>query len=228
MRRPLILAITLALAACGDRADPAPAPIESLEQATAAASEASVSGPSFADWDGRLHELVTLDMAAEAAGLAAADAEAKAEPGAAMITYRWASERTRDVMGTRMPAWDEVFVGYLNANVPPEQFAARFTPVSDEAREQAADDAERRAREKGLDDQNARLARDLVASLSEVKPSTPVDGLGDAAVWESANPGMLHVLVNNTSLQLRVTVSDDDVANRDATVALARRVVDQL
>jgi len=235
MRIPLLMAMTLALVACGGESDPASTAQKELDAALenaaalgASAASGKVSGPSFADWDGRLQELVTLEMAAEAAGLSAADAETKAPPGAPTIIYRWPSERTREVMGRRMPAWDEVLVGYLTTVVTPEAFQARFAPVPEEARRRAVEESDRRAREKGLDEQQRAMARNMVAALSERAPSQPVPGVGDAAVWQQNSPGMLHVLANGTTLQVRVTISDDDATNREASIALARRMLDRL
>lgn len=235
MRIPLTLAMVLALAACGRQEQAEPSARAELEarlaearELGASAAEGRVSGPSFADWDGRLQELVTLEMAAEAAGRPAAEAETKAPPGAPTITYRWPSDRTREVMGHRLPAWDEVLVGYLTTRVTPEAFQARFAPVPEEARRRAVEESDRRAREKGLDEQQRAMARQMVDALSERAPSQPVPGLGDAAVWQQNSPGMLHVLANGTTLQVRVTVSDDDDRNREASVALARRMLEQL
>lgn len=235
MRTPLILAMALALAACGGPSEPAPpasgdldARLAEARALGASAAAGKVSGPSFADWDGRLQELVTLEMAAEAAGRPAAEAETKAAPGAPTVTYRWPSDRTREVMGHRLPAWDEVLVGYLTTQVSPEAFQARFAPVPEEARRRAVEESDRRAREKGLDEQQRAMARQMVDALSERAPSQPVPGLGDAAVWQQNSPGMLHVLANGTTLQVRVTVSDDDDRNREASVALARRMLEQL
>lgn len=241
MRTAIFLTSTLLLAtACGTNAPGASAPGAALDpdadselQATLreagdARDDASNGGPSFADWEGRLDELLTLEMAAEAAGRPAPEAKTKYRPGGHTITFSWPTDRQREVMGMTLPASDQVGIGYMQTRTDEAFFRSRFAKTTDAQREQLEQEADRETAERGMDAASNQVAKDLLGELSKVHPIEEVDGVGDVAIWEMGElEQVLHVLVNGTSLQVKVDVGDP-TRNRDASIALARRLVEQL
>lgn len=239
MRTIVLLSSLLLLAtACGGDVPSGDAPAQALPadalselQATvreASDGGAAGSGPSFADWGERLDELLTLELAAEATGRAAAEADTRYQPGGHTLVYRWKTDRQQEVMGLTVPAHDIATIGYLRTGVDEPFFRSRFAATTDEQKQQLEKEADRQVAERGMDAGSAQVAKELLGELSKVNPNEEIPGIGDVAIWEMGErEQVLHVLVNGSALQVRVDVGDP-AANREASIALARRLVERL
>ena len=213
-------------------ADVAADPATSLAAAAEAApgqAAAQPEGPSFAPWKDRLDELLTLELAAEVAGLPASAAEKDYIDGLPQIAYAWPSERKQEYAGMQLAKKNRVSIGHIQTGVTPALFRSRFVAATaaDEAR--LDQEVDRQVAEGRMDAKKAGQVRDLASALGEVSPSEEVPGLGDVAVWETGeHEQVLYLLVNGSSLRITVDLSDDPNANRDASIALARRLIDRL
>ncbi|MBW8366974.1 MAG: hypothetical protein K0M70_03845 [Arenimonas sp.] len=234
MRSPTLLACLAALLiGCG----PAPAPSGAGDQPSAvplgadvaARSPSIAAGPSFGPWKNRLDELLTLELAAEAAGLPAAAAEKDYIDGLPQIAYTWPSDRKEAYGGMQLSKKNRVSIANIQTGVTPEFFRSRFRAASETELAQVDKEADRQAAERGLDKPQAADVSDLAAALSAVSPSEELTGVGDLAVWETGeHEQVLYVLFNGSSLRMTVDISDDPDANRAAAVALARRLIQRL
>ncbi len=231
MHRLTPLAVLAALlTGCG----PAPVPPDAASEirragARGLADTATEPGPSFGPWKNRLDELLTRELAAEIAGLPAAAAEKDYIDGLPQIAYSWPSERKQEYAGMQLARKNRVSIAHIQTGVTPEFFRSRFVAVSEAGMEQVDEEADRQAAERALKGAQAGAMRDLAAGLARVSPSQELPGIGDVAVWETGeHDQVLYVLLNGSSIRMTVDISDNPDTNRDAAVALARRVIERL
>lgn len=234
MRNPALPAVLAALLiGCG----PAPAPTDSAgiagpsaADASAAAPAATGQGPSFGPFRKRLDELLTRELAAEIAGLPADAAEKGYIDGLPQIDYAWPSERTEEYAGMQLAKKNRVSIAHVQTDVTPQLFRSQFVAPPSESEPVRANEAlARQASERGLDAAQAGAAGGLVTELAKARPSQELSGIGDAAVWETGeHEQVLYVLLNGSSIRMTVDISDDPDTNREAAVALARRLIDRL
>lgn len=233
MRRLILPALlTTLLIGCG----PASAPPDSAGLTAPAAADAPAAaaadkqqGPSFGPFRKRLDELLTRELAAEIAGLPADAAEKDYIDGLPQIDYAWPSERTEEYAGMQLAKKNRVSIAHVQTGVTPELFRSQFVAPTeaDLARANEALDAE--ASKRGLDAAQAGAAGGLVSELAKVRPSQELPGIGDVAVWETGeHEQVLYVLLNGSSIRMTVDISDDPDTNREAAVALARRLIERL
>lgn len=233
MRNPTLPAVLAALLiGCG----PAPVPTDSAGVAGPAAADASAAapaatgqGPSFGPFRKRLDELLTRELAAEIAGLPADAAEKDYIDGLPQIDYAWPSERTEEYAGMQLAKKNRVSIAHVQTDVTPQLFRSQFVAPSEAELARANEALARQASERGLDAAQAGAAGGLVSELAKVRPSQELPGIGDAAVWETGeHEQVLYVLLNGSSIRMTVDISDDPDTNREAAVALARRLIDRL
>ena len=241
MRRlPLFVCLAALATGCG----PATAPSDAGRAATPSAaadggadgasaavarSGADADGPSFAPWRGRLDELLTAELAAEVAGRPASEAERDYIDGLPEIAYAWPSDRTEQYAGMTLAKKDRVSVAHIQTGVTPERVRSQFRAATDAELAEVDAHARRQAADRGQAAAPAADVRDLASALSAVRPSEELPGLGDAAVLETGDGYQaLHLLINGSSIQMTVDISDDRQTNRDATIELARRLLQRL
>ena len=209
-------------------ADPAAA-LASAAQAVPGEAAAEADGPSFGPWRERLDELLTLELAAEVAGLPANAAEKDYIDGLPQIAYAWPSERTQEYAGMQLAKKNRVSIANIQTGITPAFFRSRFVAASPADSARLDEEVERQVAQGRMDTKKAGQVRDLASALGEVSPSEELPGLGDVAVWETGeHEQALYLLVNGSSLRITVDISDDPIANRDASVALARRLIERL
>ena len=188
----------------------------------------TADGPSFADWKGRLDELLTLDMAAAAAGLPADLATTKHVSGVS-VSYLWKGPRTQRYGNAMVPVRDSVSLTPLMSGVTREFFLSRFTELTDSQKAEAAKALDEQLGDSDQDPAIAQAAKGLMGAMSKRHPIEHIPDLGDAAVWETRPDGQTLYLYHNASTaNLVVNVSDDPQVNKAATIALARQLIERL
>jgi hypothetical protein len=233
MQRPItVLVLTVLVAACSAPASPPqsgsprsivlPAP-----PARVAAAQAPASGPSLADWRGRLDRLLPAADITELAGMPQELAPDTTRPG--QLRYQWDAGRTFEYAGTRVKRRSLVSLGPIRTGSNAEDFAAlHFNPPDERHRTRLKDEVSRQAERRKLDEQSTALAHQLADTFARREPAERIEGVGDAAAWaaDGGDP-ILYVLIGGSTVALVVNVSDDPAANRGTAVALARRVVER-
>lgn len=228
---PLLLLALPLLAACGR--DTATSTNEALRTGNfaeiaevGAVSTENSDGPGFSDWNGRLDQLLTQDMAAAATGRPAGEAK-KRHNVASSLSYSWKSDRRVPYQGTTVPRNDQVALTTLLSGVKRDFFLSRFQTLTESQKAQA-----RQAMDEQLGDGSAAArgtAEGLLDTMSKRHPSEQIEGLGDAAVWEVRPDGQtLSLFVNGHSADLVVDISNDPEVNKAASIALARELIDRL
>ena len=210
-------------AAIASAADTAPRADDT--SAASVQSRPDAGGPSFAPWRGRLDELLTAELAAEVAGLPASDAEKDYIDGLPEIAYSWPSDRKEEYAGMQLAKKNRVSIAHIQTGVTPQMFRSQFRAASADELAQVDEAAQRQAGQP----QQAANVRDLASQLNAVRPSEELPGLGDVAVLETGDGFQaLHLLINGSSIRMTVDISDDRQTNRDATIELARRLLQRL
>ena len=231
-RLPCLLLLSLPLLmACG-RDTPASA-TDQIRAASAgdipeleALRTESAKGPGFADWNGRLDQLLTQDMAAEVAGRPAAEAK-KRNTVASSLSYSWKSDRTQHVQGMTVPRHDQVALTTLMSGVTREFFLSRFQTLTEEQKAHARQALDEHFGQDSA--QNQDTAGGLMDVMSQRHPVEEVPGVGEAAMWEVRPDGQtLSIYHNTNTVDLVVNISDDPEVNKAASIALARQLIDRL
>lgn len=226
-----LAAASLLLSGCADdgaSAGGAPA------AADTGAAEASAAPSCIAEFAEDPCQLLTEAVLRQALPQAPQDIEQASRTGrVASCAYTWPSERTRTMKigpnSVEIPLDNTVSLGWIEAyrQMPQEQFRRAYLPTEEEqarAREMLAREFEKKAKEKGLSEDQQRVGESLmeVGMAGQAQPR-PLDGLGSMAVVSGND---LHVLHGNTKFDLRVDVSASAADNEAAAVALARLLLE--
>lgn len=216
------------LSGCSDPPPAQPAVPKAAAVAEAATTQAPTRGASFADWRGRLDQLLTPALAAQIAQRPVGEAETRVLGDA--LRYRWPSSRTSEYAGMKIARKDLVGLSGLRSDVTLESFHARFfAEVGDEQRRALDRQIEIQAAKRGLDAERTAMTQGLASSLLEKSPAEPVPDLGDAAAWIVGKNGQsLQLLHNGSLITIEVELSDDVERNKTAAVALARALLARL
>lgn len=219
----LLALLPVLLGGCSD-----PPPGQVVAISASATRQAVPQGPSFADWNGRLDQLLTPALAAQIAQRPIEQAEVRTLGDA--LRYRWPSTRTGEYAGVKIPKKDVIGLSGLRRDVTPESFHDRFfAEVTDEQRRALDEQVRVQAAKRGLDAGQTAMTQGLAASLLEKDPAEAVPGLGDAAAWVIGKHGQnLYLLHNGSLITIEVDLGDDAERNRTAAVELARQLLARL
>jgi hypothetical protein len=208
----------------------------------AAAERAAAAAPQADDTDAnacllayrtKYDELLTLEMAAQAAGLPAAQAKTEysrvmKNPQYHEVQYAWPSTRVRTIaVGGRsmdVPRDNVVGLGGMRA-MNAGHFRNAYRAVTTD--EKAALDREIEAsEEKGLEtEQQKAIAKGLTGVIAEItKAYRDVGGVGELAAFNTIE-AKLYVLDRGVSFAVLADVSDDADANQKVAVDLARQML---
>lgn len=229
MYRPLTLVVLAALlSACGENSSPAPAgSARPIVPPPVAPANGSATGPSLADWRGRLDQLLP---AADIAELASMPPDTTPDAARSdQLRYSWDAGRTFQYAGTRVKKRSLVSIGPIRTGSSVDAFTAlHFNPPDERHRARLKDEVTRQAERQNLDEQSTAVAHQLADGFARRAPAVRIEGLGDAAAWatDGGDP-TLYVLVGGSTVMLVVNVADDPAANRSTAVALARRAIER-
>ncbi|KFN51368.1 hypothetical protein [Arenimonas composti] len=223
------------LGACGSEPASRPAGIAEAMQdvrdrAAGDADDAApvAHGPGFIEHRADLAALFPPALAAEVTGYDEAAAHQRLTPGL-RIRYEWNGGRSTEYAGSRIPKKDAIEFTPMLAGITREFFLSRFEAIGEDQKAAA-----RRALDEHFDgnDQQRAVAAAAMQALeagNDGRDVEPVEGVGEAAMWEpGADVPTLHIFHNGGSAKLVVDVSDDMARNREVAIVTARALIARL
>lgn len=192
-------------------------------------------------YEGKLDQLLTLDMAASVSGLPKDEAKERysttmKNPIYHDVRYEWKSDRTRRVkmMGSDMeiPIQNSISLSWVKSTTL-EQFNRDYhNPTKEElANAKAAMNAKERelVQEGKATQEQMNSAGGMVDDLMEGYKVIDVPNLGEKAVWVQRNvENNLKVYYKGIEFQLTVDLSNDESSNKAKAIELAKQVIKKL
>ena len=193
------------------------------------------------DFEGKLDELLTLEMASAVTGFETAKAikehgnktdaifgSAKKAPRE--CSYLWNNGRTKVVEAggrTMNVAWkDKVSIKSVS-NTTLERFRRNYGVLTDEEKQLAAD----KLRAEAVANQTEKSKPETAGKVMEVGTgliaglkAEEIGGVGEAATWY-ANSNEIKVYYNGLLFSLVVDISDDPELNREKSIELAKMII---
>ncbi|GEM_PF-2690174 len=198
------------------------------------------------EFEGKLDELLTLELAAETSGYPAA--EAKKQPDSEMekkynkfsISYTWDKSKrmqTIEVMGRKIeaPKPDRIQLSFVR-NITLEAFKRENHNPTEAEIEQANGAVDKKMQELNADGKANKDQTDTAKGMANKAMKNfsveEVDGVGDYAVFANTKfagvPSRdLRVFYKGISFHLEVDLSDDQSANDKKAVELAQKIINQ-
>lgn len=193
------------------------------------------------DFEGKLDELLTLEMAAAITGFETSKATKEhgnktdaifgsTKKGPRECSYLWNNGRTRTVRAaekTMNVAWkDKVSIKSVS-NTTLERFRRNYGVLTDAEKQVAAD----KLRTEAGAHQPERCTTDADAQVMEVGTgliaglkAEEIGGVGEAATWY-ANSNEIKVFYNGLIFALVVDISDNPALNREKSIELAKMII---
>jgi hypothetical protein len=214
-----------------------------VKEAEKSMKELTVSAEKYAN---KLDELLTLEMAAEAAGLPAAKAKKKPDTeiekkyNKFSISYSWdnnAKVRTIEVMKQKIttPINDEVELSWVK-NISLDAFKkenkAPDAAQKAEATKAMDEKVTELTKENNIDEKSKKTATEMAVKAMENYSAEEVAGVGDYALFANNKiAGVpireLKVFYSGIAFTLRVDVSNDSKVNDEKAIALAKKIISE-
>lgn len=193
-------------------------------------------------WEGKLDQLFTLEMAAQATGYAAAEAtkdynQVLKNPQTHSIQYKWdkgrieVSDKVKNrITGKPMeiPADDYVEVSWVRGTTLKDFKHNYHTPTAEEMayadKAVSAKTAEMQSQGK-INAEQAAMANDLAADLAKGLSYDEVPGVGDYAVWNNKDKN-LKVFYQGLEFQVYANLGDGD-RNKNTCVDIAKKIISE-
>jgi hypothetical protein len=193
------------------------------------------------DYAGKLDELLTLEMAAQASGFEASKATKEHDNRASAIfggekkpprecNYLWENGRTRAVTvggnTINAPYKDKVGINSVS-NTTLERFQRNYGVLTDEQKKAAAQKLEEEAAKHETagtqaGQQMTEVGKSMVTNLQVEK----VTGVGEDASWYS-NSNEIKVFYGGLTFAIVVDISDDKSVNKAKSIALAQQIINE-
>lgn len=239
MKTLSILILSLFLFAFTCEKDNKAVPLNSLEADTIEAVEAA--GIKAEDFKGNINKLLTLEMASQVSGLPANEAETKHSTVIIeSLTYKWKSDRTRDVEITKgnpmkVPTPNSIELSWVK-NTTLKQFKHDYHNPTAEEIKNAEAAMEQKAKELQAEGKTTKESADASVGIAKNSISKfsveEVPNVGDYAVF--VNSGIMgvskrdiKVFYKGLSFTLSVDLSDDKIYNDKKSIELAKMIVEQ-
>lgn len=189
-----------------------------------------------ADYNGKLDELLNLEMAAEISGFDISKAEKEHDNKSHAVfggektprecNYLWDNGRTRQVTiggnTINAPYKDKVAIHSVS-NTTMERFKRNYGALSDEQKQAAAKKLEEEAGRNSntaTDNKMSQIGTGMVLNLQ----AEEIIGVGEAATWYE-NSSELKVFVRGLIFSVVVDISDDKTINRKKSIELANTII---
>jgi hypothetical protein len=193
-------------------------------------------GKTTTQFDGKLDQLLTLDMAAVATGYKAAEAKAEyskvlKSPATHSMKYSWKKGRKEyfKQLKEALEVDDYVELAWVK-NTDLNTFKRNYhTPTAEEI--EAADKAVNKAMAEkvqsgSITKEQAGLAKDMAKGLGNGLSFTEIPNLGEYAVWNNKDK-TLKTYYKGLEFEVRCVVSTDEAVNRAKSIAAAKMIVEQ-
>lgn len=191
------------------------------------------------NYSGKLDELLTLEMAAQASGFDASKATKEHDNKASAIfggekkpprecNYLWENGRTRAVSvggnTINAPYKDKVGINSVS-NTTLERFQRNYGVLTDDQKKAAAQKLEEEAanREKGQTEAGQQMTGVGKTMITNLQVEL-ITGVGEAASWYP-NSNEIKVFYGGITFALVVDVSDDKSVNKAKSIALAQQII---
>lgn len=189
-------------------------------------------------FNGKLDQLLTLEMAARCANQKASEAEVKYNkvlktPEYHSLDYFWPSDRIRkmDISGMQLevPRPNTVGISFVKAT-DLETFSFDYhNPTKEEwerAKKVMKSKESELVKDGNVTEEQAGEADDMANSLMQDYEVIDIPGLGDKAVWvKRKHESSLKVLYHGIEFSLNVDLSDNESENKKQAIKLAKEVV---
>lgn len=237
----VLTGVTFLISSCGkNEANTGSSSQTSSSQVAQESSQAaeSTSGLSAEPWNGKLNQLLTLDMAANTSGYPASEAKEKynqvlKNPGTHSVKYSWKKGREGTIKNPvtksemTIPVDDSVELSWVR-DTTLEKFKANYhTPTEQElANADVAVDKKlgEMQDENKISADQSQAAKGMASSLAEGLSFDEVPDVGDYAVWNN-KAKELKVFYKGLEFQVRVDVSNDEAVNRQKSVEAAQAII---
>lgn len=214
---------------------------EELENQLETAIE-SIGGETAEEWNGKLDQLFTLEMAAQVTGYSSAEAKQNynkilKNPETHSIEYNWdkgrieVSEKVRNpITGKPMeiPTNDYVEVSWVR-NTTLEKFKHNYhTPTAEElANASKAMDAKMQEMQNSgkATSEQAKSAKEIANSLGEGLSYTEIPNVGNYSVWNNKDNN-LKVFYKGLEFQVYANLGDE-TKNKEACVKAAKLIISE-
>ena len=237
----LFLGVALQVSSCGknepSQASSSATPSSQTSQETAQVAESS-GGLTAEPWNGKLNELLTMEMAVKVTGYVASEGKEKynqvlKSPETHSVKYSWKKGRESTIQNPvtnsemTVPVDDSVELSWVR-DTTLEKFKANYhTPTEEElAQADAAMNnklGEMESEGRVTADQS-QMAKGMASSMAEGLSFDDVSGVGDYAVWNNKDKE-LKVFVKGMEFQVRVDVGSDEAVNRQKSVEVAQMII---
>lgn len=212
---------------------------ENLEsQANQAIDE--VVGNTADEFNGKLDQLLTLEMASEISGYASTEAQKDysqvlKNPATHSVSYRWEKGRNQQIKnpinGKMMdvPADDFIQLSWVK-NTTLKEFKFNYhTPTAEELAnaDKAMNEKVNEMQQQGkADASQAEMAKGMASEMAKGLSFGEIKGVGDYAVWNNKHKE-LKVFYKGLEFQITAELSDDEKVNKQKSIETAKQIINQ-
>lgn len=195
-------------------------------------------GESSADWDGKLTELFTLEMAAAVTGYA--QAEAKQDYNQVLkntathsLAYRWQKGRSKSISNPinnktmEIPTDDFIQLAWVRATTL-KQFKQNYhTPTAEEktnAEQAMKGKLKQMEKEGAINSEQSASAETIATGLGDRLSFTEIPGVGDYAVWNNKQK-QLKVFYKGLEFEITAELASDEAVNKQKSIEAAKLII---
>ena len=199
-----------------------------------------VVGNTADEFNGKLDQLLTLEMASEISGYAASEAQKDynqvlKNPATHSVCYRWKKGRNQQIKnpinGKMMdvPADDFIQLSWVK-NTTLKEFKFNYhTPTAEElanadkAMHEKANEMQQQGK---ADASQAEMAKGMASEMAKGLSFDEIKGVGDYAVWNNKYKE-LKVFYKGLEFQITAELSDDEKVNKQKSIETAKKIINQ-
>ena len=213
---------------------------ENLEsQANEAIDE--VVGKTADEFNGKLDQLLTLEMASEISGYVATEAEKDynqvlKSPVTHSVSYQWKKGRNKQIKnpinGEMMdiPAKDFIQLSWVK-NTTLKEFKFNYhTPTAEElanANKAMSEKANEMQQQGKVDASQANMAKGMASDMAKGLSFDEIKGVGEYAVWNNKYKE-LKVFYKGLEFQITTEMSDEEKINKQKSIETAQLIINKL
>lgn len=201
---------------------------------------AEAAGETSTNWNGKLTELFTVEMAAAVTGYA--QAEAKQDYNQVLknaathsLAYRWEKGRSKGIRNPinnktmEIPTDDFIQLAWVRTTTL-QQFKQNYhTPTAEEKAnaEQAMKGKLKQMEKEGtISSEQSASTETIATGLGDGLSFTEIPGVGDYAVWNNKQK-QLKVLYKGLEFEITAEVSNDEAVNKQKSIEAAKLIIQQ-
>lgn len=213
---------------------------ENLEsQANQAIDE--VVGKSADEFNGKLDQLLTLEMASEVSGYTSTEAEKDynqvlKSPATHSVSYRWKKGRNKQIKNPMngemmdIPTADFIQLSWVK-NTTLKEFKFNYhTPTADElanANKAMSEKANEMQQQGKVDASQANMAKGMASDMAKGLSFDEIKGVGEYAVWNNKYKE-LKVFYKGLEFQITTEMSDEEKINKQKSIETAQLIINKL